>query len=453
MAEPGDLCYVRTKRNEEIVVLEARFVRSLGQGDFALVLVEDGSGGVLAAQVPSISVRSSSLGLATVALPPEWRESLRAEHGVAIRTSDEDLSSTPSNPTPATAGDLSSIQTLLTSMAKSLNAVTREVAELKKERRTPLPRQPTSLAGLERLAAMYGGGGGGGAEDEEDIDEDDLAKDDTGTAGWARAMFSEPGQPKPGSPPGLAVPPSSPPPPVSGPEAASNVADVIKNLVEIQAETVKTLKKIGRRGDDYDTSESETEGERVSGQFAAPRRHQRFLEKHPERVIDRWLAHVRSQCQAYRPGAHWSLGLHSESLRRSFGQNTGMLRVHHHLSAALDVAIFRRQPMIAIAMLVELLKAVHQVGVDSGKWTTASEMVVTPDPLAPIVFAGHPDDMARVMSYQSNVEKLKTQLKPRGPPVRDGAGKGDGGGAAASSGDPGPSKGNRRNPKAAEPER
>ena len=171
------------------------------------------------------------------------------------------------------------------------------------------------------------------------------------------------------------------PPRTSSPaDASATFAEAMVNMAAIQRETLRSLERLkgGKPGGDGEGSDSDEYGQEAK--FSGPRRLKRQVEHHPEQVVDRWLSHVAEQCASFRAGTNWSLSLYSEALRKSFGQNTGLLRVHHHISAILDVALLRRKPMVAFAMLVNLSQAVHQAGLDSGKWRIASTLVTSPDP-------------------------------------------------------------------------
>jgi len=127
------------------------------------------------------------------------------------------------------------------------------------------------------------------------------------------------------------------------------------------------LPKRGKRIQSLSSSDSGSEAE---GEFGAPQALLNSTLRNPEKQITEWFKHVRMVSGGTRIGHRWNHTLYSESLRKSFGQNTSLFRAHHMLSQALDVAVLEKSPVRAVCMFVQLGQAIHQAAMDGagGGW-------------------------------------------------------------------------------------
>jgi len=424
MLGAGDVCYVRAARDPPAVVREARYLRSRGHGRSALLLAAK-DGDALEAEVvevPSSSVRSSSGPGAIWRLPGDvdYRGHLLAESGSELATADEGAA-------PVVAGSAADVSTTLLALAGAMKQLQVEVRDMKKER-VVVQQVPKTKSGpgfpeaLEKLAASYGGGDLDD-EDEEGTELFDDGEEESPAGLTARMMGSS--APSPGrkikrkaNPASVPAGSNASPQPgvCSGNPLGSldpELGTALREMVEAQKSTSKAVKRLAKKRSHGDSSDdSSSDGDH--GKFSEPKRLRKEIREKPEQYIDTWSTEVATQCRAYRPGANWSFGLHSEGCRKSFGPNSGLLRVHHHLAAILDVALLERKPVVAIAMVVGLSQGVHQAAMDGGKWRLASQLIVSPDPLAPQTFAGLPSRLNRLMTYTENVEKLQTRWRGKG---------------------------------------
>ena len=76
----------------------------------------------------------------------------------------------------------------------------------------------------------------------------------------------------------------------------------------------------------------------------------------------------------------------------------------------------------AKALLVQLMKTLHQVAVDKGSWEVGSLFLLQPDPLALAEFGGEEKEMEDVYRYRKGVRELRarhTTAKLDDPPNGD----------------------------------
>ena len=86
----------------------------------------------------------------------------------------------------------------------------------------------------------------------------------------------------------------------------------------------------------------------------------------------------------------------------------GLWRVHWLVSEVLQAALAEEHEYVK-AYLVQILKCLHQVALDSGEWTTANLLLPTEDPLAPDEFGGEPEELQVAYNYVSAMKELKTR--------------------------------------------
>ena len=78
---------------------------------------------------------------------------------------------------------------------------------------------------------------------------------------------------------------------------------------------------------------------------------------------------------------------YSKRLSGRFGRLKGLYRVHYMVSEALQT-YEEHSPAVCRAMLVQLLKCLHQTAIDGGGWTLGFLMWPQEDPLASEPFGG-----------------------------------------------------------------
>ena len=60
-----------------------------------------------------------------------------------------------------------------------------------------------------------------------------------------------------------------------------------------------------------------------------------------------------------------------------------------------------------LALLVQLLKAIHQACLDNGRWHNAALMMPVEDPLQKPIFGGDLQELDGIASYRKAVEELR----------------------------------------------
>jgi hypothetical protein len=208
---------------------------------------------------------------------------------------------------------------------------------------------------------------------------------------------------------------------VAAPEAAAGAALGIEdpNIItqKIQLEMLKSLEKLARRGASHGDSasgsgaSSDSEGllgKRGKSKLAGVQKLRARIRKHPTRIVSRYLRKVKTKLGALEAGKVWRLSDYSTRLLPRFGKMRGLWRVHWLLSEVLQAALAEEYEYVK-AYLVQILKCLHQVALDSGAWTTANLLLPTEDPLAPDEFGGEPEELQVAYNYVSALKELKSR--------------------------------------------
>ena len=98
-----------------------------------------------------------------------------------------------------------------------------------------------------------------------------------------------------------------------------------------------------------------------------------------------------------RQGDAWALA--DFTSRISWGRMRGLHRIHWHASFILEHLV-RGETDEAAGYLTQLLRAVHQVCLDGGNWTTARHMLPRSDPLEHEQFGGTQAEFLRLSGSQ-----------------------------------------------------
>jgi hypothetical protein len=190
-------------------------------------------------------------------------------------------------------------------------------------------------------------------------------------------------------------------------------------LVRTQRETARILEGLSRKKNRYEEEEdSDGDDEKMLGggsrKFGLPQKLTELLQRHPEKVINDWERHIKETLD-WEPGNQWSFKLYSKDIRRTFGQHSGMYRVHYHLSNILDIGLIHQRPLEAFARLVQLCEATHQASLDNGRWVNAQGLLGAHDPLATPTFSGLENEMQALYSHQKALQELKSAGRLGGP--------------------------------------
>ena len=106
-------------------------------------------------------------------------------------------------------------------------------------------------------------------------------------------------------------------------------------------------------------------------------------------------------------GDSWQLWQFSNQI--VWGRLAGLHRCHFHLSHILAMML-KGQLVRAQAYMVQLLRALHQVGLDNGVWTTASLLLPWRDPIYREQFGATERELEAVVAYQEALKKIRTKM-------------------------------------------
>ena len=217
-------------------------------------------------------------------------------------------------------------------------------------------------------------------------------------------------------------------------------ADSLTALVNL--ELLKTLqkKKKSRRSKSPDSSDSsetaslegsssDSQGKsKLKGAGKAMRDlrvgHRRMRRK-PLHHVKKYVQEIESNLGVADQGAY---RFSDYSKKINWGKNKSLYRVHFALSEILQMQA-RGKPEKASLMIVQLLRAVHQVALDQGSWQAASLLLSHQDPMERQKFGGEPEQLERIASYLKAVSELEKRNLQNAPkedyPNPKGRGKND----------------------------
>ena len=102
----------------------------------------------------------------------------------------------------------------------------------------------------------------------------------------------------------------------------------------------------------------------------------------------------------------------------------GLWRLHWIISEILQEALLDDVDHDFVkAALAQTLKAVHQVAIDDGDWSTAFLFLPWEDPLQGDDFAGDPNEMLAAQSYKTAMSDLRRRKKQEGNENNEEGGK------------------------------
>ena len=139
-----------------------------------------------------------------------------------------------------------------------------------------------------------------------------------------------------------------------------------------------------------------------------------LLAREPARVLRDFDSEIVGDL-GVPPGGNWSY----RDLTRSigFGHMKGMARTHGYVGDVLTVLKDNR-PQEAAVLLVQLMKAVHQVYLDRGDWSNAVLYMPTPDLYARRDFGGSEREAETISAYRrarADLHRLEEQLMAGAP--------------------------------------
>jgi hypothetical protein len=190
----------------------------------------------------------------------------------------------------------------------------------------------------------------------------------------------------------------------------------------VQLQTLQILADIARKLDkkapdsDDDDSSVDPSMSKAHAAFSGTRRMRRNLEKTPMKVVQDYEKRVLEELGiSDQSRQFWKFRDYSRRWQPVFGKMKGMYRMHYYLSEILELhraGLHER----AIGYTTQCLKALQQVAIDGGSWTTASELLPTHDPLAKEIFGGTEAELEAIHRRTTAIRELQQNLrKQEGP--------------------------------------
>lgn len=153
----------------------------------------------------------------------------------------------------------------------------------------------------------------------------------------------------------------------------------------------------------------ETEGS--NGLTGAGKAHRRLHSMHdrvtncPEAVvadyIEEWVNRL-----GLEPGDRWQMSDVTKSI--AWGRLRGLHRCHFHASNVLNL-MMKGKEKEALAYQVQFLRALHQVNLDGGVWTTAMWLLPKADPIDRPLFGDTAKELETIAAYQEALKKLQSR--------------------------------------------
>ena len=127
--------------------------------------------------------------------------------------------------------------------------------------------------------------------------------------------------------------------------------------------------------------------------------------REPHQVVAQFVADTREKLGA-EPGDAWQLHHLSKQIGR--GKMKGLHCCHYHVARAVAL-ILDGKAMEGAAYLCQLLRALHQVALDHGNWSTGSLLLPFKDPVYMEQFGATERELEAVVGYKEAMKKITTK--------------------------------------------
>ena len=198
------------------------------------------------------------------------------------------------------------------------------------------------------------------------------------------------------------------------PAGASSGAQPADTQAMLQYLMLQQLAKIGS-GEAADPSSATGAGRALRRLHAQQAR----VREKPHEVTAEFIEQVMHDLNV-DAGDHWSFS--DQTMAINWGKMKGLQRIHYHLGFILT-HLLRREHQEAEAYVVQLMRCVHQVCLDSGAWTTGQHLLPRADPLEKPLFGGTQQELENIAAYTEALRKLR---KSHGDTLSEPKGKGKG---------------------------
>ena len=180
----------------------------------------------------------------------------------------------------------------------------------------------------------------------------------------------------------------------------------------INMEILKTLR--GMQKKKGGSSDGDSDGEKNNQAFSGILSMRRRLKKKPRKVLRRFRSKVKDELGIMNEQMVWSYRDYAKLHRNTFGKMKGLWRMLHLLCETLellDPEAATYAPEEGTALVAQSIKALIQVGLDGGDWTSASLLLPCPNPSGRTEFGGEESEMAAVHKYRKALKELKASGK------------------------------------------
>ena len=180
----------------------------------------------------------------------------------------------------------------------------------------------------------------------------------------------------------------------------------------INLEILKTLRGMHKKKGE--SSDGGSDEENKNAAFTGILSMRRRLKKKPKKVLRRFRSKVKDELGIMNEQMVWSYRDYAKLHRNTFGKMKGLWRMLHLLCETLellDPEAATYAPEEGTALVAQSIKALIQVGLDGGDWTSASLLLPCPNPSGRTEFGGEESEMAAVHKYRKALKELKASGK------------------------------------------
>ena len=135
----------------------------------------------------------------------------------------------------------------------------------------------------------------------------------------------------------------------------------------------------------------------------------RRWKKHPRKLSVNYVKQVRERCGVLSHKQYFHLRDYSRKIQQQFGRLRGLWRVHYNLSEACQLGIDGEWDHM-LAFCIQMLKALHQVSLDNGDWSSAELLIPSESPTGRPAFGGDEEELRGIFSYRKAMRELRMGL-------------------------------------------
>ena len=154
----------------------------------------------------------------------------------------------------------------------------------------------------------------------------------------------------------------------------------------------------------------------MKGKFRGLAKLRKYIQRHPERIVKRYLRDIRLELGVQREA--WHMRHFSDLCYENFQSSLGLWRTHNYLHEILQLMLIRGRVPEGIACIVQLCKALHQAGLDGGRWKTAVHFLPFRDPLRRPTWGGTAEELSYIEGYMTANDRVQFGLRGKNQATR-----------------------------------